>query len=377
MQPLAKKLPLIVLLFVWIVGCILFLVTAQMDLMSGVRAYVAGQRSWSMARKDAVQYLRAYVHSRAERDYDAFLQAIAVPLGDHRARLELQKPVPDADVVRAGFVAGRNHPDDVSTMATTYRRFRHMRWMAEAMAAWAQGDELILTLQRLGEELHEGIRTGRATRKRVDAIVQEVSHLDDRLQPLEDAFAQQLGEGARELKNLLVLLTCLAAGLLLSAGAFLSLALLRHLRASEERYRGVFENANDLIYTHDLAGNITSINPAGEYITGYSREEACRLNIADILIPEHLECARQMIARKVADGGATVYELDVVAKDGRRIPLEVSTRLIVERGRAVGVQGIARDISERKRAEQALQVSRLQLEGKHACRGHSLGRGVS
>ena len=53
----------------------------------------------------------------------------------------------------------------------------------------------------------------------------------------------------------------------------------------------------------------------------------------------------------------TVYELEVLSKDGRRVPLEVSSRLIVRDGRPVGVQGIARDVSERRRAEQALRES--------------------
>src|SRR4029453_17503072 len=67
--------------------------------------------------------------------------------------------------------------------------------------------------------------------------------------------------------------------------------------------------------------------------------------------PESLALARAMIARKVEDGGATVYELEIVARDGRRIPIEVSTRLGLEDGRRVAVHGIARDISERKRAD--------------------------
>jgi PAS domain-containing protein len=48
------------------------------------------------------------------------------------------------------------------------------------------------------------------------------------------------------------------------------------IRESEERYRELFENANDIIYTHDLQGNFTSLNRSGERITGYSREETER-----------------------------------------------------------------------------------------------------
>jgi len=129
------------------------------------------------------------------------------------------------------------------------------------------------------------------------------------------------------------------------------------LRHSEERYRELFANANDLIYTHDLAGNFTSLNKAGERITGYTREEALKMNIAQVVVPEDLERARQMIARKAAEDVATVYELSIEAKDGRRVALELSTRIIYSEGKPLGVQGIGRDITERKRAEEALSKS--------------------
>ena len=126
------------------------------------------------------------------------------------------------------------------------------------------------------------------------------------------------------------------------------------LRESEQRYRELFENANDIVYTHDLAGNFTSLNNTGERITGYTREEAVKLNIGQIIAPEHLARAKEMISRKEVIEGATVYELDIVAKDGRRVPLEVSTRLVYANGQPCGVQGIARDIAERKHTEAKL-----------------------
>jgi PAS domain S-box-containing protein len=127
------------------------------------------------------------------------------------------------------------------------------------------------------------------------------------------------------------------------------------IRESEERYRELFENANDIIYTHDLQGNFTSLNRSGERITGYSREEATLLNVADVIAPEYLSLARDMIAQKTTQGVSTVYEIDIISKQGRRVRLEVSTRLIFSDGKPVGVQGIARDLTERKQSEQVLR----------------------
>lgn len=126
------------------------------------------------------------------------------------------------------------------------------------------------------------------------------------------------------------------------------------LQENEQRYRELFENANDIIYTHTLSGTFTSLNRSGEKLTGYSREEAFRMNIVDVLAPEYVNTARQMIAQKTDDKAPTVYELEILTKSNRRVRLEVSTRLIFHDGEPVGIQGVARDLTERKRSEEAL-----------------------
>ena len=133
------------------------------------------------------------------------------------------------------------------------------------------------------------------------------------------------------------------------------------IRESEERYRELFENANDIIYTHDLRGNFTSLNRSGERITGYSREEAVRMNVADVIAPDYLNLAREMMAQKTSQGVSSVYELDIITKQGKRVRLEVSTRLMVRDGKPIGVQGIARDLTERKQSEEVLRESQAYL----------------
>jgi len=120
---------------------------------------------------------------------------------------------------------------------------------------------------------------------------------------------------------------------------------------NDEHYRRIIDNVNDIIYTHDLRGNFTWLNKAAERITGYSNEEALQLNIADVVAPEYLSLARHALARRLAGDAFLTFELEIIAKDGRRIPLEYNTGLIFHDGEPVGVQGAARDITGRKRAE--------------------------
>lgn len=133
------------------------------------------------------------------------------------------------------------------------------------------------------------------------------------------------------------------------------------LRQSEERYRELFENARDAIYVHDLEGNYIRINRAAERLSGFRRDELIGHNFTEFVAPDHLRYVRESFCLKLAKKGETTYEVDVIAKDGRRVPVEVSSRAIYENGVLVGVQGMARDITERKMAQDALQMFSRQL----------------
>src|SRR5215510_10484835 len=131
---------------------------------------------------------------------------------------------------------------------------------------------------------------------------------------------------------------------------------------SESRYRDCFENAKDAIYVHDLDGCYTMVNKAGEALIGYTREEILRMNISEVVSPDCLGQIEARLTKKLVDHAPTIYEVEAIRKDGSRVPVEVSSRLIYENGVPVAVQGSARDVTERKRAAEALRASQLQLQ---------------
>ena len=139
------------------------------------------------------------------------------------------------------------------------------------------------------------------------------------------------------------------------------------LRSSEERYRSLVENANDVVYTHDLDGNLTSFNRAGEVLLGYSRYEVLGKNIQRLLAPEYVE--RFNLALEGGKAGAELapMEVHILGRDGRRLILEINARLAYQGGKPAGVHGIARDVTERRHLEDQLrQAQKMEAVGKLA-----------
>ena len=104
----------------------------------------------------------------------------------------------------------------------------------------------------------------------------------------------------------------------------------------------IADDPSPTIYTHDLAGNFMSLNGEGQRLTGYSADEVVGMNIRDIVVPEQLDHARSMIARKAfEDAVLTAYDLDIIARGGQVIPLRLETRIVYREGRAFAVEGKA------------------------------------
>ena len=102
----------------------------------------------------------------------------------------------------------------------------------------------------------------------------------------------------------------------------------------------------------------TFVNAAIEAITGYTPAEVVGMPVRDVLTPESHAYSRPMLDRKLDQGVATTtYVVDIIAKDGHRVPVEVSSWVMYQGGQPVGVQGIARDVTERQRTERALLES--------------------
>ena len=128
-------------------------------------------------------------------------------------------------------------------------------------------------------------------------------------------------------------------------------------RRCEQRFHDLFENTKDILFTLDLDGNITSLNKSGEEVMGLSRHEALQNNIKSLVAPEHHGVCREMMQRILNEEALPHFEIQMLRKDGRRVVLEASARPIKTSGKKEGVQGIARDVTERRHLENVVRQS--------------------
>jgi len=144
------------------------------------------------------------------------------------------------------------------------------------------------------------------------------------------------------------------------------------LRESEERYRLLAENVADVIWTADMELKLTYISPSATRLRGYTPEESMGLPLGKVLTPASLEMARKVFAEELAIESmeqkdlsrSRTLEVEVYRKDGSTVWAEARMTLLRDPdGRAVGILGVTRDITERRRAEQELRDAKEFAEG--------------
>lgn len=183
--------------------------------LSAVRAYVGGESQWSKGQKHAIYFLSLYADTGKEEFFSEYRAAIVVPLADRSARLALEQPEPDTEAARAGFLQGRNHPDDVAGMIWLFQNFRSFIYLDTAIRHWTAADTMILAIQQLGDAMHATLSKGQVSPAEINAWKADIHQLDRQISPLSKAFSDSLGEGSRFIRVLLTFANLVTAALLI------------------------------------------------------------------------------------------------------------------------------------------------------------------
>ncbi|MGH8066135.1 MAG: PAS domain S-box protein [Candidatus Entotheonellia bacterium] len=131
----------------------------------------------------------------------------------------------------------------------------------------------------------------------------------------------------------------------------------------QEQYRVVTEALNDAVFTLDAEARFAFGNAAGERLTGYRLEELLGQSFMDLVAPEDLPELVDRFRRAIAGEAISPHvQAEMIRKDGSRVPIELSMANLVLDGRIVGRVGVARDVTDRRHAEEQIKASLQEKE---------------
>jgi diguanylate cyclase (GGDEF)-like protein/PAS domain S-box-containing protein len=360
----ARRLLLIIWPFLAIVALLLIIAMASLDILAAGRSYVEGESVWSKAQKEAVFHLIQYAETGESEHLAQYRAAVAVPLGDRIARIEMERPDFDADVVRRGLLQARVHPDDVPGVIRLFRTFRRSEYIQKVVTIWERGDELIEQLVHAAERLETAVGAGQRNTSEVRAVIQEVRKIDRALGPLEYEFSYTLGEATRYTKKVLLLFTFSVAAILLPVGVLLSRRMLNNavafedaLRASEERFKLAVTGSNDGLWDWDIPTHTVYFSPRYKQLLGYADHEMENTlsAVVSLMHPADRDEGLRALEEHLESGESydAEFRLRTRAGDYRWFRMRgQSVRDTV--GKAVRMAGSMTDITDRKLAEAQL-----------------------
>jgi two-component system cell cycle sensor histidine kinase/response regulator CckA len=140
------------------------------------------------------------------------------------------------------------------------------------------------------------------------------------------------------------------------------------VRSGEDQYRYLVDHASDIIFTCDTQGRFTFCNPTAVRLMKYAQEELVGRRFVTLIRDDYREAAERFYARQLAERIPTTYfEFPAIAKDGTEVWFGQNVQLVMSDGHIVGVQAVARDITERLAVEERLrQAQKMEAMGRLA-----------
>jgi len=422
--PIKGKLYFVVGIMALLIAIELFMLFFTINTLSSTRAYVGGEGLYSKAQKDAAYNLRKYGVTRNEEDYQMFLKFIQIPIGDRRARLELEKENPDYKIIYEGFLEARNNYEDIDGMIKLFKRFRRIYYIDHAIIQWEKGDSLINELKKTGMYLHKQIyKDSIVSREVLDITLSKIDILNEELTVVEDEFSFVLGEGSRWLEGLIMQILFVIAITVEFTGLFLTVSvsfaiskgideisrvaakvakadftdrakvfskdeigrlavsfnkmtddleqIINERNKAEESLRRQKNLYETLIKTQSEMGigvaiteneKIIYVNEALCNIYGYKEDEILSMpTFMNMVVENDRDRLKQDLGKRIAgEKISDKGETSVVRKDGKIINIEYSLK-IIELEEKIQIVSIIRDITEQKKAEISLKEKSEEL----------------
>jgi diguanylate cyclase (GGDEF)-like protein/PAS domain S-box-containing protein len=339
----------------------------SLEVLSSVRAYIAGEGLWTKGQKNAIYFLDLYNQTGDPQYYNHYRSAIAIPLSDRAARLALEKSPPDVSAARNGFLGGGNHVDDVDGLIWLFRNFRQFSYFDRAVSYWIASDPILDELVALSERIRAKMDRAPSERDLGPTKVQ-IEEINRQLTLLATAFSESLGEGSRSLKLILVTANFVAAFFLIALAIWWFRYFLRQryifekaLRAEKERAQVTLASLAEAVISTDPGGRVIYMNAAAERLIGIPTERAGGLELTSLLT---------MKSQKMEDTGVSDESMSttppsqlLVRADGTSVAVSMSTTPLCSDGNGVSNVVVIHDRTSEQRflARLAWQASHDEL----------------
>ncbi|MHC2436095.1 putative bifunctional diguanylate cyclase/phosphodiesterase [Bradyrhizobium sp. USDA 4451] len=331
----------------------------SLQVMSAVRAYVAGESLWSKGQKDAIRDLQIYVSTGAPLYLRKFDAAIAVPLADRTARRALESPGNNDAVARAGFAAAGNHDDDIGGLIWLFKYFRTMHHVAGAVTAWRNSDALLDQLIDIRNEAANDVALHDPSAATIRHWVERIGVVDAALSTLAVDFSDHLGKASRQVSALLLLVNLVIAACLAGIVLFHTRRMLWRrwlaetaLAVEKERAQLTLASIGDAVIVTTQDDRVGYMNAAAQRLVALERDVtgwqlSSLFNIAE-------QPVRGSFQSGEADGESRPQQRLLVRPDHSSVPVSVVETPIVHAGEPAGRVMIIHDMTAERRLVEEL-----------------------
>jgi PAS domain S-box-containing protein len=373
-----KHLFLLALLFS-VTGFFLIAVNEVGDrLVSGSSAYISGEGQWIKAQKEATISLIEFTSKKDQQFYIDFLNHLEVIEGGRIARMELNAPSPNYDLIENSFSRGKYRAQNLPYLIWFYENLSGVEIFQNTVNYWIEGEVLINVLNRTAEEIHWLVETGNLTDEHKEAYLSRIFMLDNLLSTVESNLSGALGETVdwintrvywlNLLSTIIVFLILGGYSMFLVGGLF---SRNEKLKTSRDKYKQVLNHSYDVICQLDIkSGKFKYMSPSIKNMLGYEAGVVKQGGVAFLLDNVHPDDSAQMesemtyawdenIEEKIA--GNCQYRIR--SKHGVYVWVNIKRSLLRdENGKPMAMVWNIRDISERKKINEVLDASLKEKE---------------
>jgi PAS domain S-box-containing protein len=352
-----KKMTAILSVFAVLGICLVVSIVIATNTLSGLRGFATLQANWTEARKEASLQLANYIQTGDEMYFARIDSALKPIHGAQEIRRELLKEDSDYSAIRSNFLAIHSIPEDVDNMITTFEYFHNFSDFREAIRQWIKSDQLIEKMEALAADSRSQKEDGSFNSETKQSLLATLFSVDREMTRVQYDLAAALSSGTRFLNKVILWVSSSLGFILLVTGGFLAFRFSKSLKnwrreilMSEQRYRSLFDQNPNGVYSMTKDGQILQGNEVLEKMTGYSLSELEGEYFANFIDASELD---KMWAhfQKAVEGTPQTYETRGIRKNGEYLYAEITNLPIYVDEEINGVYGIAQDITDRKKAE--------------------------